>query len=225
MRKIIFVFGLLFCSSSNAQVLAYLSGGTNNTQLHATGSPDGIPYGDNSQWQWQLGTSVLFPIIGNIFLYTGLEYEAKAFHEKMGICCLVDRDVMYHPKYINLPVGAGYRLPVMKNVSLQFSAGIYASVGVGGTMDGNIQRNDLPISGGLYLSPYFNRKINFGVDGDIKKWRFGLQSGISANWKRVIFLFQYQKDLSNSSPVNSYREFRYRTSSLDLGYRLFTLKK
>ncbi|MDB5211860.1 MAG: hypothetical protein JWQ30_2687 [Sediminibacterium sp.] len=225
MRKTLFFISLLFCLSSKAQIQVYLSGGINNTQIRATGSPSGIQDGDNSKWQWQSGASIHFPITGDGFLYTGLQYEAKAFHEVMDICCIVYRNVMYYPKYISLPVGAGYALAIAKNMHLQFSGGIYASAGVSGTMDGNIQRNDLPISGGLYMSPYFNRKIDFDEGTDIKKWRLGLQSGISANWKKMVLRFQYQMDLSNSSPVNSYREFRYRTGSLDLGYRLFKLKK
>lgn len=225
MRKIILVSSLLFCLSSKAQIQVYLSAGTNNTQIRATGSPDGIPYGDNSKWEWQSGVSVIFPIAAKVFLYTGLQYESKAFHEKMDICCVVMRDVVYHPKYINLPVSVGYQLPVLKNTSLQFSVGGYLSMAAGGKMEGMIQRNDLPISGGLYMSPYFSRKINFGNDADLKKWRWGLQSGISVNWKKLALQFHYQIDLSNSEHDNSYREFQYRTTGFDLGYRLFTFKK
>ncbi|MES2328350.1 MAG: outer membrane beta-barrel protein [Bacteroidota bacterium] len=225
MRKILVITALVCSLSPKAQIQVYLSGGTNNTQIRATGSPDGISQGNNSKWQWQMGASVILPAAGDIFLYTGLQYEAKAFHEAMDICCVVMRDVSYHPKYINLPVGVGYQLRVLKNTSLQFSAGGYVSMGAGGRMEGMVQRNDLPISGGLFMSPYFNRKISFGADADIKRWRWGLESGISANWKKIVLQFHYQIDISNSEHENSYREFQYSTTRFDLGYRLFNFKK
>jgi hypothetical protein len=227
MRKIFFITCLLSFLSSRAQVQVYMNGGINNTQIPITkNAGSGIKQNEGGN-SWQAGGSMVLSGENKGFFYTGLRYENKNFHKAQIECCTLYKDAQYQLQYISLPIGGGYQVPVSKSTNLQFSGGAYISMGVSGSAEGNQYpyTSSVPLSQ-MSMDPHFEEKVNFqGNKAEFAKWQWGLETGISANWKKIAVQFRYQFGLNNILPANPDSEMRYRTATLDLGYRLFSSKK
>jgi hypothetical protein len=221
MRKVFFITCLLSFLYCPAQVQVYMNGGINNTQIPIIKNAGSAIKQNEGGNNWQAGASVILSGEKNGFFYTGLRYENKNFHTTEFECCSFYKDAQYHLQYVSLPMGGGYQLPVSKHTNLQFSGGAYVSLGLSGSAEGN----NIPF-GSMGSGAPFKEEVSYSKDGGgFAKWHWGLETGISANWKKIALQFRYQFGLSNILHPNPDTEMRYRTATLDLGYHLFSSKK
>ncbi len=227
MRKsgIIFFIALFSLADVKAQTQVFIVGGINSTDIKMR--PELVSTNLSQGNAWQIGASLQFPIEGKTFLYTGLFYQTHQTGKSYSECCFIHSEETYHPQFINLPFGAGLKLPLGKKLSIQFSGGGYFNFAIGGKLDGVYLMGDIIVPKPIYV----NRNISYGgsnVD-DMLAWNWGLQAGTAIHWSKFGFQFRYSHGMSKIVPRKdayaSSDDQKYRTLQFDLMYRLFTSKK
>lgn len=143
-----------------------------------------------------------------LFLLTGLEYNikgAKASGFMFNSSNTGYAKVTLNPMYIQLPLHFGYKLPIGQTTKLVFRGGPYFAYGVGGKAK-------------LSLSNYGSEKVDVFQDGLLKKFDFGLGTGVGVELGKVALGMTYDLGILDVWDVSG---FSARNSSLDIhvGYK------
>lgn len=143
-----------------------------------------------------------------LFLLTGLEYNTKG--AKTSGLLLNSTNAGYakvtlNPMYIQLPLHFGYKLPIGQTTKIVFRGGTYFAYGVGGKAK-------------LSLSSYGNEKVDVFQDGLLKKFDFGLGTGVGVELGKIALGMTYDLGLLDIWDVSG---FSVRNNSLDVhvGYK------
>jgi Outer membrane protein beta-barrel domain len=211
MKYLFLVLGLIAGTAAMAQTNFfnfYIQGGGNNTDLHIvhTEKIEKI----NTGHGWQVLGGLQYNTHFGFFLYfnTGLRQQSYEIDSLSSDHPDTVQKSVYKPLFLDFPVGIGYKVPLMKNVSLKLYGGANVQVGV----SGKLKTDDLfymydSSSGSTILTTKISnsRTLKYGRSTqkkygfDLNSTNWGLQAGAGIN-----FLNSYELNAS----------FHYGTSNI-----------
>lgn len=178
---------------------------------------------------FQLGMTADVRVSETFYFQSGLSYTTKGVvfkDEDSGIGGIDPntrryRDSKVNLSYLQLPIRGAYKAKLSPDTRLVISAGPYLAYGVGGKM-----KFDATFSSpGSYLPD--NDDLNSFGKKTLKRFDFGLGSGIGLEYKNYCLNFDYEWGMSNINRdsydsdivILFHREYKNRNASLTLGYK------
>ena len=106
-----------------------------------------------------------------LYIAAKVQLADKSWSNKLRIPAYNNAKEIAHPGYLQIPVLAGYRLPVSDDISFKIEAGPYAGVGLFGSSKINIYNG--------MAKPYkYKEQDCFGTDGAYSRFDAGIAAGI-----------------------------------------------
>ena len=106
-----------------------------------------------------------------LYIAAKVQLADKSWSNKLRIPAYNNAKEIAHPGYLQIPVLAGYRLPVSDDISFKIEAGPYAGVGLFGSSKINIYNG--------MAKPYkYKEQDCFGTDGAYRRFDAGIAAGI-----------------------------------------------
>jgi len=141
------------------------------------------------------------------FMRTGLEFAMKGAKYKKG-----EVDITVNPMYIQLPIHAGYKLPLAEGVNCSIHAGPYLAYGIAGKI------KPKTITPGMGSEDEETDFFGNKEDGGNKKFDFGMGLGMGVEFGRFEVGVGYDLGLVNISRDND-AKLRTMNAYLALGCR------
>ncbi len=106
-----------------------------------------------------------------LYIAAKVQLADKSWSNKFRMPAYNNVKEIAHPGYLQIPVLAGYRLPVSDDISFKIEAGPYAGVGLFGSSKINIYNG--------MAKPYkYKEQDCFGADGAYRRFDAGIAAGI-----------------------------------------------
>jgi len=164
---------------------------------------------------FQVGVTAEYALTDAFYLQSGLSFTTKGFKNEYGVA---ESSISYNVKhtvnemYLQLPVKAAYKFPVMDNMNIVFNLGPYFAYGVGGKTKTEINNRVGTIEGTIK-----DDKYNTFSDEGLKRFDFGLGAGVGAEFGQIVVGLNYELGLINIAREDG--NVKNRNASLTLGYR------
>lgn len=187
----------------------------------------------DSKYGFRGGLGLEMNLPNNLFLQTGLDFAMKGANSSSMAVGDINGDG-YSPdvymseekvraSYLVLPIKAGYRLNVSREVCLNFTFGPYLGYGIGGKYKAKealkmALPGDSELSSGTYTE-YSEYEYDTFSSETLKRFDMGLAGSVGVECKRILLNFGYEHGLINYSrgSSKSYNSALF----LTLGYRIF----
>lgn len=132
MRTLAILLLAIAATTVHAQLTISASAGINSTSVHARDIYNdnwdyGYKPGKSQGWQAALRAEYK---LHNVIFYSGLGLDKRYFYNRYNT--YDDQGLYYKPLYLTLPLGAGYNIPIIRNLGLRVYAGLYGMGGIGG---------------------------------------------------------------------------------------------
>ncbi len=195
--KIVFAAALAVLALGAAQVQAQDKPVTFGIKAGANLSTLGGDLDDSkSVFKYQFGITADIALTDNLYLLTGLDFQAKGAEFKVAEGAKVE----YNPIYLQLPATLGYKFDLGSDTRLVLNAGPYLAYGIGGKAKG--AGEDLKL---------FNDEI-------LKRFDYGVIGGVGVEFGRIAVGAGYDLGLGNISDVTG-TKVRNRNAYLTVGYK------
>lgn len=128
-----FLVALCICVAmfAKAQFSFNANAGSNYSYVHITTTAAA-----NSKFRggfgWQLGAGTEYKTGFGYFLYVGANFASRNYKRDSAYNEDTVYTYSYHPLFINIPFGVGYKYPINKNLNLKFYVGLNTQVGAAG---------------------------------------------------------------------------------------------
>lgn len=216
---------LLFCliaGLAQAQFSVGIKAGYNTTRPVAfKHTPD--YYGQlNSSNGWQ-ATLLVNRNLNHWFIYSGAGVTVNSF--KINYSLLTEYGTtyhsFYHPLYVSVPLGAGYRFNLKKDFAIKLYGGVYGQIGTGGKVTVTTYPYCDPMA-----CPELNTIAKNNIDynsksGNLAPLNAGIEGGTGLQvCKKLELLFLYHYGLTNVlSDVYNYKA-RLRTFEVNAKFNI-----
>jgi hypothetical protein len=202
--RIFFALVLFFITANaNTQVSISASAGINSNVVRFKNPQDVSAGKFNGNTGWQAGINIQYSL-KHWFFFSAPGVEKNNFQIDYNY---IGQDALlyYHPLYVVLPVGVGYKCIINKNLVVNLFSGVYGSLGVGGKI-----KKYLTGCGDIISCPentpltVVKANVNYGSDtyDDLAKTKLGIQFGTGINiWKKMGLSCIYNAGLNNIYPA------------------------
>ncbi len=152
-----------------------------------------------------------------LFIEPGLNFNIKRYVFRLPQYMYTAK-VKYNPICAEVPVNLTIMLRADKESSFLFNAGPYFAVGFAG------KRKEIATQtvSGQQVTVLLKEDLNWGNDrafDALKPLDFGVQAGVSYQYKRVLFSVNYQQGLTNLQPgAKEGEKYKNRVARIGMGY-------
>ncbi|MFV0468979.1 MAG: porin family protein [Dysgonomonas sp.] len=158
------IFNMNVNAQSDSPISFGVKGGLNLSNFGGDDLQDGIKDDKNAILGYNAGVTLDYQLAGSLYLMTGLEFTTKGAKYDVTYGGLTG-SLKFNPMYIQLPVHAGFKLPLTEDFNLVLHGGIFAAYGVGGKMKVDVSGSNSNVNlvdMDLFKDNGFN-KVDFGV--------------------------------------------------------------
>lgn len=194
-KSIIFLSILLVGLMVNAQEEKMTLGVKVGLNLSNIGSDKGSYDNTKTKAGFNAGLTLDYAFTRNWYLLTGVEYSYKGVKVELS-----SNDQHINAAYVQLPVLAGFKIPILEDMALLISTGPYFAYGVHGKIKEGSYKQD-----------------TFG-DYTLKRFDWGIDIGVAFEWKKFCFTLGGELGMINIMQKNNDKA-ETRNLTISAGYK------